>query len=91
MALKLEWRLNYSKYGTRCRLTMASFATVFLFSRDRLCGGVVAVSSCFAETAIQGDSGTRLFSNVIHFDTFQRRDYLVSRANAGARDENDAI
>ena len=75
-------------HNTRCLLTMASFATVFLLSRDRLCGGVVTVSSFFAETVIQGDGGTRLFSTVIHFNTFQRRDYLDSSL---ARDENDAI
>ena len=56
-------------------LTMTSFATGFLLSRDRLCGGLVAVSSFFAETAIQGDNGTRLFSTVVHFYC---RDYLVS-------------
>ena len=82
--------INHNFVSTRRRLTMASFATVFLFSRDRLCGGVVTVSSFFAETAIHGDSGMRLFSTVIHFNTFQRKDYLVSRASAGTRDENDA-
>ena len=64
---------------------MASFSIVFLLSRDRLCrGGVVTVPNFFGETAIQVDS---VLYTLSHFNTFQRRDYLVSSARA--RGEND--
>ena len=55
--------------STLCQLTMASFSSVFLLSRDRLRGGVVTVASFFGETAFQGPD--RVFWSLGHFNTFQ--------------------
>ena len=85
---QIEFRYRLSRHCVifYLRLTMASFSSVFLLTRDRLCGGVVTitVASFFGETAFQGDSADRFFC---HFNTLQRS--LVSSASAGARGNND--
>ena len=82
-----NFQFNIVTVSTLCRLTMVSFLSVFLLFRDRLCGGVVIVASFLGETAFQGDSADQIFWSLRHFNTLQRRDYLVASASVGARGE----